>query len=74
MVLLRLRQYSIDVHCVNDSPEDVGRDSRVAGDGICRVAFDSMCICVKRLWMDRSAVQNDVYLYHVMRYGAKVLG
>lgn len=70
MVLLRLRQYSIDVHCVNDSPEDVGRDSRVAGDGICRVAFDSMCICVKRLWMD----QNDVYLYHVMRYGAKVLG
>lgn len=73
MVLLRLRQY-IDVHCVSDSQEDVGSGFKgTAGDGICHVAFDSTRICVKWLWRDRSATQNDVHLYHAIRYaGAKV--
>lgn len=71
MVLLRLRQY-IDVHCVSDSQEDVSSGFKgTAGDGICHVAFDSTHICVKWLWRDRSATQNDVHLYHAMRYGGQ---
>lgn len=47
--------------------------SRVAFDGMCHSVFDSMCICVRCLWTYRFATQNDVYLYQVRRYEAKVL-
>lgn len=47
--------------------------SRVAVDGMCHSVFDSMCICVWWLWKYRLATQNDVYLYQVRRYEAKVL-
>lgn len=47
------RQY-IDIHCANNSLEDVVGNSRLAADRICGAMFDSMCIC------DKMAVDGSI--------------